>query len=355
LGVIEHGQPAARGFARSLPALTVRAVLKGVVSVSLTLLGLCALTFVIGRVLPLDPVIAIVGDQADQATYDMVYKRLGLDRPIWVQFLIFLGQMLTGDFGSAIGTGNPIVEDIARVFPATVELSTVALIVGAGMGLPLGVAAAVHRGSRVDHVVRVVSLIGHSVPIFWLGLMGLVVFYAQLGWVGGSGRLDTFHLGIVEGPTGMLLLDAALAGNWEIFASACRHIVLPGFILGYSSTAFIARMTRSFMLEQLSQEYVIAARAKGMSKARVIWLHAFPNIGVQLVTILALAYGGLLEGAVLTETVFAWPGFGSYFTAALLIGDMNAVVACTFLVGIIFIGLNLISDILYRVLDPRTK
>lgn len=331
------------------------ATLRQAASVAATILGLLALTFFIGRMLPLDPVIAVIGDDAPQSTYDMVYRQLGLDRPLWEQFAIYVGNLARGDLGNALLTGNRVATDLARVFPATIELATVALVIGVGLGVPLGVAAAVFRGSVIDHLVRLVALFGYSAPTFWLGLMGLIVFYAMLGWVGGPGRVDTFYLDLVEPVTGLLLVDSLLAGEPEVFESALRHIILPASILGYASTAYIARMTRSFMLEQLNQEYVTTARVKGLSRSRVIWQHAFPNILVQLVTVIALAYAFLLEGAVLTETVFAWPGFGRYLTLGLLAGDMNAVLACTLIIGLTFIVLNLVSDLLYRLLDPRTR
>jgi peptide/nickel transport system permease protein len=223
------------------------------------------------------------------------------------------------------------------------------------VGVPLGMLAAVYRGSAIDHIARVVGLLGYSSPTFWLGLMGLIIFYAALGVVGGPGRLDVSFIDMVEPHTGLLLVDSLIDGEYEVFWNAWRHIVLPGTILGYGSMAYISRLTRSFMLEQLRQEYIVAARAKGLSRMRVIWRHAFANIAVQLITVIALAYAFLLEGAVLTETVFAWPGFGRYLTSGLLAGDMNAVLACVLIVGIIFIGLNLLADLLYRVLDPRTK
>ena len=186
-------------------------------------------------------------------------------------------------------------------------------------------------------------------------MMGLLVFYAWLGWVGGSGRVDVFYEGIVPVRTGLLLVDSLIAGDTDVFWNARQPHHPAGVILGYSSMAYLSRMTRSFMLEQLSQEYIIAARVKGLSSRDVIWRHAFRNIRVQLVTIVALAYGNLLEGAVLIETVFAWPGFGQYLTNNLLLGDMNAVMVCVLIVGFIFIGLNLMSDLLYRVFDPRTR
>ncbi len=332
-----------------------RAVLRQVVSVLTTLLGLLALTFFMGRMLPVDPVISIIGDQADQSTYNMVYHQLGLDQPLYVQFYLFVRDMLSFDFGNALFTGHRVADDLSKVFPATIELATFAIIIGVGIGVPLGILAAVYRGSFIDHIARFLGLLGYSTPTFWLGLMGLIIFYATLGWVGGPGRLDVSFIDMVEPHTGLLLVDSLWEGEYEVFWNALRHIVLPGSILGYGSLAYISRMTRSFMLEQLGQEYVIAARVKGLSRWRVVWRHAFRNILVQLITVIALAYAFLLEGAVLTETVFAWPGFGRYLTSGLLAGDMNAVLACVLIVGIIFIGLNLLADLLYRVLDPRTR
>jgi peptide/nickel transport system permease protein len=324
-------------------------------SILVTLLGLLALTFFIGRLLPIDPVIAIIGEQADQSTYEMVYKQLGLDKPLYMQFWLFIRDMMSGEFGNALFTGNRVIDDLARVFPATIELATVAICIGVFVGVPLGVLAAVYRGTVIDHLARLFGLLGSSTPNFWLGLMGLVLFYAVLGWVGGPGRLDVYFLDTVDRVTGFLLIDAMIGGEWEAFWNAVSHIVLPASILGFASMAYISRMTRSFMLAQLSQEYILAARVKGLSKWKVIRKHAFRNIAVQLLTVIALAYAFLLEGAVLTETVFAWPGFGRYLTTGLLAGDMNAVLSCTLIVGIIFVGINLLCDLLYRVLDPRTR
>lgn len=332
-----------------------RKVARLVFSVALTLLGLLALTFFIGRMLPIDPVLAVVGDQADQSTYDQMYRKLGLDKPLYVQFWNYVTALAQLDLGVGTFSGREVTEDIARVFPATLELATVALLVGVLLGVPMGVLAAVFRGSLIDHVARVVGLIGYSTPIFWLGLMGLLLFFGKLGWVGGPGQVDAFYIGVVEPVTGLIFVDSAMAGEWEIFRNAVSHVILPGSILGFTALAYISRMTRSLMLDQLSQEYVITARAKGLSRRQVVWRHAFRNTAVPLVTVIALSYGFLLEGAVLTETVFAWPGFGQYLTNALLQGDMNAVLGCTLVIGVIFIGLNLLSDLLYQFLDPRTR
>jgi peptide/nickel transport system permease protein len=324
-------------------------------SLLVTFLGLLVITFVIGRLMPIDPVLAAVGDRASQATYNQVKAAMGLDLPIWHQFLIYAWNVLHGDFGMSTLTARPVVEDLIRVFPATAELATLGIIIGTVFGIPLGVWSAVYRNSFLDHIMRVLGLIGYSVPIFWLGIMGLLVFYLQLQWVGGPGRLDVYLDGEVPTVTGMILVDSLLAGDWEVFDNAFSHIILPATLLGYYSLAYICRMTRSLMLEQLNQEYLITARVKGLSERRVIWRHAFGNIMVPLITVVALAFANILEGSVLTETVFAWPGIGRYITTALLSADMNAVLGGTIVVGMIYIGMNLLSDILYRIVDPRAR
>lgn len=324
-------------------------------SVAATMIGLLFVTFLIGRVMPIDPVLAIVGERASPETYQRAYEDLGLDKPLLVQFAYYLWDVLHGDFGMSLLNARPVSEDIARVFPATLELATLGTLMGVLLGVPLGVIAAVKRGSWIDHIARIVALVGYSMPIFWLGLMGLLVFYGILGWVGGPGRVGIFYVDVVPPVTGMILIDSALDGNWAVFRDALSHIVLPASLLGYYSLAYISRMTRSFMLEQLSAEYVTTARVKGMSERAVIWRHAFRNIRVQLITVIALSYANLLEGSVLTEIIFSWPGIGSYITTALLSADMNAVLGGTVVIGLIFILLNVGSDLLYRFLDPRAK
>ncbi len=321
----------------------------------LTYLGLLAVTFFIGRVIPVDPVLAIVGDSAPPHVVARVREELGLNKPLYQQFYIYMGKVLQGDFGTSVLTSNPVMQDIRRAFPATLELASLGILLGAGLGVPLGVWAAVRRGGLVDQLVRVIGLVGYSVPIFWLGLMALLVFYARLGWVAGPGRIDVSYEFTLVQVTGLLLVDTAMTGEWEAFANVLSHLILPASLLGYFSLAYISRMTRSFMLNELAQEYVVAARAKGLSEARIIWRHALRNAMVPLVTVIALSYAGLLEGSVLTETVFAWPGLGLYITNSLQNADMNAVLGGTIVVGSIFIGLNLLSDVLYKLLDPRTR
>jgi peptide/nickel transport system permease protein len=328
-------------------------------TLALTFLGLLALTFFIGRVIPVDPALAIAGDRAPEHVIERVREELGLNQPLPVQFVRYVGKALQGDFGRSVLTSNPVLDDIRNTFPATLELATCGILIGAGLGVPLGVWAAVRRGGAADHVVRVMGLVGYSVPIFWLGLMALLLFYAKLGWVAGPGRIDVAFEYSIDRVSGLMLVDTALAGlntgDWAAFGNAWAHLALPAALLGYFSMAYISRMTRSFMLHELGQEYVVAARAKGLSEARIIWRHALRNAVVPLVTVLALSFAGLLEGSVLTETVFAWPGLGLYITNSLQNADMNAVLGGTLVVGAVFIGLNLLSDLLYRVLDPRTR
>jgi peptide/nickel transport system permease protein len=349
----ETQRPAGRANRRARARL--KAVAGFLLVVATTYLGLVAVTFFIGRVVPIDPVLAIVGDRAPARVVERVRLEMGLDLPYYQQFWLYLKGVLQGNFGTSVLTTNPVMTDIRRVFPATMELATVGTVIGAVIGIPLGVLAAVKRGSVADQVVRIVGLIGYSVPIFWLGLLALLVFYARLGWTSGPGRIDVVFEYTFTPITGFYLLDAILARDWAVFRDVLSHIILPASLLGYFSMAYVSRMTRSFMLNELGQEYIVAARAKGLSETRIIWGHALRNAAVPLVTVIALSYAGLLEGSVLTETVFAWPGLGLYITNSLQNADMNAVLGGTIVIGSVFIAINLLSDVLYRMLDPRTR
>jgi len=342
------------GWARRFAGLTRHAA-KTLLSVALTFLGLTCVTFFIGRVIPIDPVLAIVGDKASIETYNRVKIEIGLDQPIPVQYWRFLVKVVHGDFGNSVITAQPVLEDLLRVFPATIELSMFALIIGVVLGIPLGVIAATHRGRWQDQVIRFGSLLGYSMPVFWLGLVGLLLFYAKLGWVEGPGRLDVGFDDVVPTITGLMTVDSLIEGDSDVFWNSISHLMLPSSILGYLSLAYVARMTRSFMLGQLKQEYILATLAKGLSPFRVVWVHALGNVWVQLVTVIALTFGSLLEGAVLTETVFAWPGLGLYMKNSLFNADLNAVLGGTMLVGVVYIGLNMLSDLLYPLVDPRAR
>lgn len=353
MSIVETSQRPRRGRSRANKRLM--AVLGFIVTVVTTFLGLLAVTFFIGRVIPIDPALAIVGDRAPAHVVERVREELGLNLPLWQQFFIYLKQALSGEFGTSVLTTNPVMQDIKRVFPATIELATLGTLIGAIFGIPLGVLAAVRRGSIVDQIVRVIGLVGYSVPIFWLGLLALLVFYAKLNWVAYPGRIDIVYEFTFTPVTGFYLLDALWQRQWDVLWDLFRHIILPAGLLGYFSLAYISRMTRSFMLNELAQEYVVAARAKGLSETRIIWFHALRNAAVPLLTVIVLSYAGLLEGSVLTETIFSWPGLGLYITNSLQNADMNAVLGGTIVIGAVFIGINLLSDLLYRTLDPRTR
>lgn len=337
------------------PSAFLWQVTKLLATLALTFIGLLLVTFLIGRIVPVDPVLAVVGDRASQSVYDKAYIELGLDKPLYEQFWIYMTKMVTGDLGQSFLTKKDIADDILRVFPATLELATVGILIGTVLGLPLGVLAAVKKGKLADQLVRVLGLVGYSAPIFWLGLLGLLVFYAKLGWVAGPGRIDIGYEYSVTQTTGLLLIDSAMQGQWDAFRNVVSHIILPASLLGYFSMAYISRMTRSFMLNELAQEYITTARVKGVPEWRIIWVHALRNAAVPLVTVIALSYASLLEGSVLTETVFAWPGLGQYLTNSLQNADMNAVLGGTMVIGVIFVGLNLLSDLLYTLLDPRVR
>ena len=336
-------------------ARRLRALSASAASIPVTIFGLILVTFCIGRVMPIDPVVAIVGDHAPADVVARVRAELGLDKPLPVQFAIYLRQLANGDLGRSVMTSHSVVRDIVEFFPRTFELATAAIILAVLIGVPAGVFAAARPGSRFDHVVRVVSLSGQSIPVFVLGLIFLLVLYVKLGWLPGSGQINVLYEGTVPRVTGMLVVDAALAGDWAAFQSALAHLVQPALVLALYSLAYITRMTRAFMLEALGSEYIVAARAKGVPERLVLWRHAFGNISVGLVTVLALAYASLLEGAVLTETVFGWPGLGLYLTTSLLNADMNAVLGATLVIGCIYVGLNLMADVAYRLLDPRVR
>jgi peptide/nickel transport system permease protein len=338
-----------------LPATIGTSLFRFLLSVFLTFIGLTVVTFVIGRLIPIDPALAVVGDHASSEAYHAARVRMGLDLPIHLQYLKYLLSIFKGDLGTSVVTGQPVLDDLLTTFPATIELATIALAFGVGVGVPMGVVSAVKEGKWIDHIIRVVALLGYSAPIFWLGLVGLLVFYAQLGWVSGPGRLDMAYSDIVPQRTGLLLIDSILAGEFDVFANAVSHVLLPALLLGYLSLAYIARMTRSFMIDQLGQEYILAARAKGLSSLRIIWSEALGNIMVPLITVVALSYGNLLEGAVLTETVFAWPGLGMYMKNALFNADMNAVLGGTLVIGGVYICFNMLSDLCYPMFDPRAR
>lgn len=327
-------------------------LIKRLSTLVVTLIGIMVITFFISLVVPLDPLASIAGPQAPQETVERLRKLYGFDKPIHIQFGRYVNRLIHGDLGTSFQTGRPVLEDILNYFPATIELATMSLIVSILIGIPLGVLSAVYRNSPIDHFSRVLSLIGVSMPVFWLGLVLLLVFYFKLGWFPEPGRLDVM---LIEPDriTGMLLIDALIAGDWEVFWDGIRHMFLPATVLGLYGLAGIARIVRSSMLDVLSQEYIKTARIKGLNELLVLTRHALRNALVPAVTVIGLTYGGLLEGSVLTETIFSWPGLGRYLANAFLTLDLNAVVGGTMLVALTFCLVNLLVDLLYAFLNPR--
>jgi peptide/nickel transport system permease protein len=324
-------------------------------SLVLGLAGLLLVTFALTHLSPVDPVIRVVGDKASQATYEAARRELGLDRPLPGQFLLYVGRVARGDLGRSWSTGQPVANDLARAFPATVELATCGILMGSLLGIALGLIAGRWPGGWRDAAVRIVSLFGYSVPIFWLGLLALLLFYARLHWFGGPGRQDVAYEYTVERRTGFVLLDTWLSGDAGAFRDAVSHIALPALVLAFYALAGISRLTRTAILEELGKEYVVTARAKGASRVRVVLRHILPNVRGTIITVVALAYATLLEGAVLTETVFAWPGIGRYLTISMFAADVPAILGGTLLIGVCFIVLNTLTDLLVTGLDPRIR
>lgn len=318
------------------------------------LFGVLVVTFVVAHVIPADPVGAILGGNAPPEKVAELRHQLNLDKPLWQQFTTYLGGALRGDLGRSLRTGRPVLEDIQRFFPATLELALAATGVAVFLGIPLGVVAAVKRDRLPDHVARVVSVAGASLPVFWVGLLLLLVFYYRLGWLPGGGRLELF----TEEPprrTGLLLVDSLAAGRWDAFADAARHLVLPALVLGLSAMALLARTARASMLEVLAREYLRAARARGLPERAVLYKHALRNALIPTLTLTGLVFGGLLEGAVLTETVFAWPGLGRYITTAYLDLDYPAVMGGTLYIALVYSLASLLVDITVYALFPSTR
>jgi peptide/nickel transport system permease protein len=312
--------------------------------------------FVLTFLIPTDPLAMVLSERA-AANPEIVRayrQRWGLDSPPLERYLIYVSRLAQGDFGESIATQQPVREDLARFFPATVELAVSATFVAILIGLPLGILASVYRERWVDHVGRFLSLIGISVPVFWLGLLALSLLYYRLQLLPGPGRLSPR---VVPPPivTGLLTLDSLLAGRWDAFTDALRHLALPSLVLGAYSMGLITRITRSSMLEVLQQDYIRTARAKGLVEWLVVLRHALRNAAVPVITAMGLAFGNLMAGAVMTETIFAWPGIGRYAVESAAKVDFAPLMGVTLVVALVYILINLIVDILYAVLDPRIR
>ena len=318
------------------------------------MIGISIITFGLSHLVPADPAVVAMGDHATDAQINAFREKYGLNKPVPEQYWIYVTNLIEGDLGISLRTRRPVAEDLRNFFPATFELSLTALILSILIGIPAGVISATARNRLPDHVVRIVSLIGGSVPIFWLGLILIGFFYGRLGWLPGGARIDKF-IPAPETVTGLFTVDSLLAGDYKAFWSSVQHLFLPALALGYFSTAIIARMMRSSMLEVLNQQYVLAARAKGLRQAKVVWRHAARNALIPTVTTIGVTFGSLLSGAVLTETIFSWPGLGRYATNSVINLDFPAVMGVTLLAALVYTLANLIVDLGYQWLDPRIR
>ena len=318
----------------------------------LVVVGVSLITFCISHLIPGDPARLIAGDRASDAIVENIRHQLGLDLPRYQQYGRYMSDLLHGDLGTSIRTSRPVLEDLKAFFPATLELAVAALLLSVLVGVPLGVLSAVYHNRAIDQIARTLAVTGISTPAFWLGLGLIVLFYGQLGWLPGSGRLDEG----LEPPrtiTGFYLIDSLLAGDIPLFLNALQHLILPAVTLGFVNLGVVARQIRSAMLDQLGEDYIRTARAYGLSRWAVILCHALPNALIPSITVLGLTLGDLLYGAVLTETVFAWPGMGAYVVKSIQSLDCPAVMGFAIMVSFIYVLLNMLIDLLYRVVDPR--
>ena len=317
------------------------------------MLGVATIVFFITHIIPADPVGAILGGNAPVETVDKLRHQLGLDLPLYAQYFRFLGGILRGDLGVSIVSNHRVLADLMEFFPATVELACAAMFFTVTFGVILGSISAIKRNRPVDHVLRVFSILGVSMPGFWLGLLLLLLFYFKLGWLPGTGRVDMFTF--ADRITGLVLVDALLTRNWAALADGLKHIVLPAFVLGYAAAASVARIMRASMLDVLRQDYIRTARSKGLGSRIVIFRHALKNALIPTVTVIGISFGDLLSGAVLTETIFSWPGLGRYIVQSLLVLDYPSITGATLFVAFLFSLVNLVVDISYAALDPRMR
>jgi peptide/nickel transport system permease protein len=318
------------------------------------LFGITLMTFLISHVVPADPVVAYLGEHAPPDLVEKVRHQIGLDRPLPVQYAFYLRDLFHGDLGISIMDNRPVRQDLSEYLPATVELSTAAMLVAIAIGIPTGVVSALYKDRWPDQVARIFALGGTSLPIFYVALLLIGLLYSRLGILPGPGQLSIY----TQPPpriTGMVVVDALLSGDWAVLGDALRHLILPAVVLGYYSAALITRMTRGSLLEVLRQDYVRTARAKGLAERRVVLGHALRNALLPTVTVIGLTYGGLLSGAVLTETIFSWPGLGRYATNSVISVDIPAVLGVTLIIAFIYSLANLLVDVLYAYLDPQIR
>ncbi|MFD3260617.1 ABC transporter permease [Paenibacillus lentus] len=320
-----------------------------------SIIGIVMITFILTRILPGDPALMITGEQALPEVVEKVRQEYGFDQPLYIQFWDYIKQLLRGDLGFAWHTGHSVASDFVSRFPATLELTLASMLIALVVAIPLGIAAASRQNSIFDHISRVLSFIGSSVPIFWLGLLLIALFYAKLGWLPAPiGRIS----GGINPPThitGLYVLDSLLSWDMIALKSSLHHLILPSLCLSMGTMAIVTKMIRASMLEVISQDFMRTAKAKGLSSRSVIYRHGLINSLIPSLTVIGLQFGALLGGAVITETIFVWPGIGNYVTESILSADYAPIQAMTLISAILYGFINLIVELLYGVLDPRVR
>lgn len=320
------------------------------------MLGVSLLVFLISHLVPSNPVASNLSQSAlsDPEAVAAFEAKWGLDKPLYMQYLIYLGNLLHGDLGTSIRTGQPVLKDLMQYYPATLELSIWAMVVAIVLGVLFGVLSAIFRDKAVDQSLRAISVSGVSIPSFWFALLVLYVFFYKLGWFPGPGRLSSRVSAPTDG-TGLYLLDGLLTGNMQLFADALSHLILPALVLGFFTMGLITRQTRSNLLEVMSQDYIRTARAKGMTERRLVWHHALGNALIPVITVAGMGFCNMLGGMVFVEKIFSWPGIGQYAYLSATTLDFPAICGVSLLIALNYVVINLIIDILYGVIDPRVR
>ena len=317
-----------------------------------TLLGVLAITFMVSYIIPGDAAQLLAGPRATEEVIQRIRHEYGLDQPLYVQFAVYIGQIVQGDFGQSIRTRRPVAADIRDFFPATFELTTTAMFLAVLFGIPLGIISAMYRGRLIDSASRIFSVIGVSMPIFWLGLLMLFAFYLKLSILPGPGRITGNPPSYI---TGCYLFDSLVTGNWKALWDSAMHLIMPASALAFAVLARVSRMTRSSMLETFGQDFVQTARAKGLSEMYVVGKHVLRNALIPTITVIGLSYGELLGGAVATELIFAWPGMAHYVVSSMTSIDFPAVMGVTIVIAAVYITVNLLVDVIYAFVDPRIR
>lgn len=319
-----------------------------------TFFGVTLVAFIFIRMLPGDPVLLLAGERGmTEERHAQLMKEFGFDRPVWEQYISYVGDLAHGDLGNSIITKKPVLDEFFTLFPATIELSFCAIIIAVFIGLPAGMIAATRRGSVFDHTVMAGALTGYSMPIFWWGLLLIILVSGILGWTPVSGRISLLFY--FESVTGFMLIDSLLSGQEGAFSSALSHLILPSIVLATIPLAVIARQTRSAMLEVLGEDYVRTARAKGLGPGRVIGLHALRNAMIPVITVIGLQVGVLFAGAILTETIFSWPGIGKWMVDSIFRRDYPSVQGGLLLIAAVVMMVNLVVDVLYGLINPQIR